>query len=63
MDERIRKLIEQQTQWQQSRKDLSWEEKIRMVAAVKDELARLLPAYRRQSDDTRRTTSSGSERS
>jgi len=46
MDESIRELFERQARWQQSRKDLSWEEKIRMVERVKDEVARWLPEYR-----------------
>jgi hypothetical protein len=49
MDESIRALFERQARWQESRKDLSWEEKIRMVEQVKDGVARWLPEYRRPS--------------
>jgi hypothetical protein len=49
MDDKTRALLERQAHWQASRKDLSWEEKIRMVEAVKDEVARWLPEYRRPS--------------
>ena len=49
MDENIRALFERQARWQESRKDLSWEEKIRMIEQVKDEVARWLPEYRRPS--------------
>ncbi|HUK52285.1 MAG TPA: hypothetical protein VL099_03235 [Candidatus Binatia bacterium] len=48
MDERIRELIRRQTEWQESRKNLTWEEKLHMVAQVREEVARLLPAYRRR---------------
>jgi len=47
MDDAIRILLEKRSRWQTSRKDLSWEEKVRMVERVKDEVARWLPAYRK----------------
>jgi hypothetical protein len=49
MDDGVRELFERQARWQVGRKDLSWEEKIRMVEQVKDEIARWLPEYRRPS--------------
>ena len=47
MNEVIQNLLERQSRWQKSRKDLSWEEKVRMIEQVRDEVARLLPAYRK----------------
>ncbi len=46
MNEAVRKLLAKQSDWQKSRKDLSWDEKIRMVEQVREEVARWLPAYR-----------------
>ena len=46
MDRAIRELLARQGRWQRSRKALSWEEKIKMVEAVREELARSLLAYR-----------------
>jgi hypothetical protein len=39
MDEEIRKLLERQARWQESRKDLSWEEKVGMIERVRQEFA------------------------
>jgi hypothetical protein len=47
MNEMIRNLLKKQAQWQKSRKELSWEEKVRMIERVKDDVARWLPAYRK----------------
>lgn len=44
MDERIRKLLEKQAEWQESRKDLSWEEKVRMIQSVREDFARWVAA-------------------
>jgi len=46
MNKRVRELLARQSRWQKSRKALSWEQKIKMVEAVREELARSLPAYR-----------------
>jgi hypothetical protein len=46
MNDAIRNLLAKQSHWQKSRRDLPWEEKIRMVERVRDEVARWLPVYR-----------------
>ena len=43
----ILELLERQSRWQKSRKDLTWEEKVRMIEQVRAEVARWLPAYRK----------------
>jgi hypothetical protein len=37
----ILELLERQTRWQKSRKDLPWAEKVRMVERVREDAARL----------------------
>ena len=46
MNKSILELLKKQGRWQAGRKDFTWEEKIRMVEAVREEFARLLPAFR-----------------
>jgi len=46
MNRSARELLRKHSHWQESRKDLTWEEKIRMVEAVRAEFAQMLPVYR-----------------
>ena len=39
MVEEIRELLERQTRWQKSRKDLTWEEKVEMLERVREDYA------------------------
>jgi hypothetical protein len=41
MTDDIDALLERQTRWQRSRKDLSWAEKLRLAAVIRDSIVRL----------------------
>jgi len=46
MDDKVRKLLERQAEWQKSRAKLSWAEKVRMVEAVRESMAALRRSWR-----------------
>lgn len=47
MDDRVQELLERQERWQKGRKDLSWPEKLRLAAALRDSLLALAAERRR----------------
>ena len=44
----IVELLERQSRWQKSRKDLPWAEKIRMIERVRDDFARWRASVRKR---------------
>jgi hypothetical protein len=41
MTDPVRELLERQREWQKSRQSLSWEEKIRMLEAIRETIVKL----------------------
>lgn len=54
MDDRVQELLQRQERWQKGRKDLSWPEKLRLAAALRDSLLALAAERKRRQRTDRR---------